>query len=406
MMKYFLIISIILAFSCIQSAFADSENDLLSKQIKFKEEEVKKLEAQEIAYRQAMSLNQAQSKTLESQIIKINSQIDYLNSSLKVTKAKISRTESDIKFHSSEINKKTAKIKKRKSTMAESIGFLARLENQSLAAVILRSNKLSDFFGWIRYLIDFETGLYNNFKVLTREKADLGGLLNGDKNLKSDLNKFKKDLLLKSLLVESQKQEKSQLLFETKDQEKEYQKIISQLQIKQAEIQKQIFELENKLRGEVTGAPPAQVGTLAWPLVGKITQGYGPTTITGFYNDAYKFHNGIDIAAYYGAPITASLDGIVAASGNDGDYAYGNWLAMRHDNGLTTLYAHLLAKTVFIGDKVTQGQVLGYEGSSGFVTGPHLHFTVYSTNTFRVENRWFGLLPLGGSINPFDYLLH
>ncbi|MEK7578525.1 MAG: M23 family metallopeptidase, partial [Patescibacteria group bacterium] len=81
------------------------------------------------------------------------------------------------------------------------------------------------------------------------------------------------------------------------------------------------------------------------------------------------------------------------------------WLAVRHNNGLTTLYAHLSAKTVSVGQTVSQGQIIGYEGSTGFVTGPHLHFTVYSTNTFRVEKRWFGLLPLGGSVNPFDYLL-
>ena len=159
------------------------------------------------------------------------------------------------------------------------------------------------------------------------------------------------------------------------------------------------------MRGEVTGIPPSQPGALTWPLLGRITQGYGATSITGFYNAAYKFHNGIDIAAYYGAPITASLDGVIAASGSNGSYAYGNWIAIRHNNGLTTLYAHLSAKAVSAGERVSQGQVIGYQGSSGFVTGPHLHFTVYSSNTFKTEKRWFGLLPLGGSVDPLDYLL-
>ena len=95
----------------------------------------------------------------------------------------------------------------------------------------------------------------------------------------------------------------------------------------------------------------------------------------------------------------------MTASGDNGRYAYGEWLAIRHNNGLTTLYTHLSAKAVSVDQAVSQGQIIGYEGSTGFVTGPHLHFTVYSTNTFKVEKRWFGLLPLGGSVNPFDYLL-
>jgi murein DD-endopeptidase MepM/ murein hydrolase activator NlpD len=181
--------------------------------------------------------------------------------------------------------------------------------------------------------------------------------------------------------------------------------MISQAQIKQSEIQSEIFGLEDKLRGQVGGVPPPRPGALAWPLLGRITQGYGSTSITGFYTDAYKFHNGIDLTAYYSAPIRAALDGVVTASGDNGKYAYGKWLAVRHDNGLTTLYAHLSAKAVSVGQAVSQGQIIGYEGSTGFVTGPHLHFTVYSTNTFKAEKRWFGLLPLGGSVNPFDYLL-
>ncbi|MBI2635651.1 MAG: M23 family metallopeptidase [Parcubacteria group bacterium] len=126
--------------------------------------------------------------------------------------------------------------------------------------------------------------------------------------------------------------------------------------------------------------------------------------MTGFYNHSYKFHNGIDIAAYYGTPVHAALGGVVSASADDGRYAYGSWLSIRHSNGLTTLYTHLSSKSASKGETVNQGQVIGYVGSSGFTTGPHLHFTVYSTNTFRVENRWYGLLPFGGSVNPFDYL--
>ena len=405
-MKYGLLVILITALLFpVRTILAQVDEAALREQISLKEEEIKKLEAEEAVYKQVLSQTQSQSKTLKSQISLVESQINQLTINLKITKAKISKTESDIKLHSREIKGKEGEIQNRKSAMGESMKFLARFENQGFIAMILKSDKFSDFLNSNQYLIDLENGLYNNFTILVQDKAELESLVSGEKNLKKDLNDFKSELIIKNNLVQKQKGEKNKLLIETKNKETEYQKIISQVQIKQSEIQSEIFELEDKLRGRVGGVPPPRPGALARPLLGRITQGYGLTSITGFYNDAYKFHNGIDIAAYYGAPIRAALDGVVTASGDNGRYAYGEWLAIRHNNGLTTLYTHLSAKAVSVDQAVSQGQIIGYEGSTGFVTGPHLHFTVYSTNTFKVEKRWFGLLPLGGSVNPFDYLL-
>ncbi|MDP3004050.1 MAG: peptidoglycan DD-metalloendopeptidase family protein [Candidatus Azambacteria bacterium] len=405
-MKYSLLIIVIAALLFpVQTIFAQVDEAALREQISLKEEEIKKLEAEEAVYKQALSQTQSQSKTLKNLISSIESQINQLTVNLKITKAKISKTESDIKLHSQEIKGKEKEIQNRKLAMGESMKFLARFENQGLVAMILKSDKFSDFLSSNQYLVNLENGLYNNFTILAQDKAELESLVGEEKDLKKNFNDFKNELIVKNNLVQKQKEEKNKLLTETKNKETEYQKMISQAQIKQSEIQSEIFELEDKLRGQVGGVPPPRPGALAWPLLGRITQGYGPTSITGFYNDAYKFHNGIDLAAYYGAPIRAALDGVVAASGDNGKYAYGQWLAIRHSNGLTTLYAHFSIKAVSVGQAVSQGQIIGYEGSTGFVTGPHLHFTVYSTNTFKVEKRWFGLLPLGGSVNPFDYLL-
>ncbi|MBI5079568.1 peptidoglycan DD-metalloendopeptidase family protein [Candidatus Wolfebacteria bacterium] len=405
-MKYFFsAIAIMVLLFPIRAIFAQVDEAALRNEISAKEAEIKKLEAQEAVYKKSLSETQSQSKTLKNQISSIESQIKRLVVNLKVTKAKISKTEFDITLHSGQINRKKQEIQTRKSAMGESINSLTRSENQGLVAMILKSDRFSDFLSDSRRLVALESGLYDDFLILERDKKDLENLVSGEKKLRENLDDFKNELVVKNKLVQNQKQEKNKLLAETRNKETEYQKMISQVQARQSEIQSEIFRLEEKLRGQVSGAPSSQPGILVWALLGRITQGYGPTSVTGFYNDAYKFHNGIDIAAYYGAPIKAALDGVVVASGDNGKYAYGQWLAIRHDNGLTTLYAHLSAKAASVGQKVSQGRVIGYEGSTGFVTGPHLHFTVYSTNTFRVEERWFGLLPLGGSINPFNYLL-
>lgn len=405
MKQPFLIFFLIIFLLVGRFVFADTDNDALLEQIRAKDAEIKKLEAELIKYRDTLYKTQTQSKTLKGQISLLETQIAKLKANLKITQAKISKTESNIRLYSQKITETESKIAQRQEAISRSVRFLAYIDDFGFVSALLQSRKLSDFLSRSEYIINLEDRLYANLKAISKDKKELAELFSNQKEFKNELTDLKKELQAKNILIQNQKSDKSELLKETKNQEAEYQKIISQIQIKQAQIQKEIFELEDKLRGEVGDVPRPRPGALAWPLLGRLTQGYGPTSVTGFYNDAYKFHNGIDIAFEYGAPIRASLDGAVIASGDNGRYAYGKWLAIRHDNGLTTLYAHLSSKAINIGQSARQGQIIGYEGSTGFVTGPHLHFTVYSTNTFRAENRWFGLLPLGGSVNPLDYLL-
>jgi murein DD-endopeptidase MepM/ murein hydrolase activator NlpD len=108
-----------------------------------------------------------------------------------------------------------------------------------------------------------------------------------------------------------------------------------------------------------------------------ISQPFGPTSLLlepplGPYP---HFHTGIDFADPFGTPVRAAADGIVVAAAT-GRIGYGNYIILAHGQGVETLYGHLDALTVALGDKVVQGQVVGREGSSGFSTGPHLHFEV------------------------------
>ncbi len=106
-----------------------------------------------------------------------------------------------------------------------------------------------------------------------------------------------------------------------------------------------------------------------------ISQPYGPSTywFEPPYGGYPHFHTGIDLVAPYGSNVLAADDGVVAMVGS-GYTAYGNYVVLAHSGGLTTLYGHLSLATVRPGDTVTQGTVIGKEGSSGNSTGPHLHF--------------------------------
>ena len=88
-----------------------------------------------------------------------------------------------------------------------------------------------------------------------------------------------------------------------------------------------------------------------------------------------RMHQGTDYAAAYGTPIRAVTDGIVSFSGWHG--GHGNMVQLKHPSGLGTGYAHMSRIAVAPGVRVAQGQVIGYVGSTGISTGPHLHFEVY-----------------------------
>lgn len=93
-----------------------------------------------------------------------------------------------------------------------------------------------------------------------------------------------------------------------------------------------------------------------------------------------KMHKGIDFAVAMGTPIYAAGDGTVEISGRKG--AYGNYVRIRHNNEMKTAYAHMqkIAKGITPGQKVKQGQIIGYVGTTGRSTGPHLHYEVLLKN--------------------------
>jgi murein DD-endopeptidase MepM/ murein hydrolase activator NlpD len=133
-----------------------------------------------------------------------------------------------------------------------------------------------------------------------------------------------------------------------------------------------------------SGRPAVSSSGLIWPVSGPITSPYGPRCLP---NGDCSFHPGIDIGVPSGTPIKAAAAGTVIYSGwMDG---YGNLVVIDHGNGLATAYAHQSSIVAGNGTSVSQGQVIGYSGCTGYCFGPHLHFEV------RVN---------GEPVNPLNYL--
>jgi murein DD-endopeptidase MepM/ murein hydrolase activator NlpD len=163
------------------------------------------------------------------------------------------------------------------------------------------------------------------------------------------------------------KSSKSNALYETKAQERAAQKESAAIQAASAAVEAKIRAATSSPNDNPSGtvATPSAAG-LIWPLQGPITSPFGPRW--------GGFHPGIDIGVPEGTPIHAAASGTVIWCGWDG--GYGNLVVIDHHDGIATAYAHQSRIEVSCNQNVEQGQVIGLVGTTGFSTGPHLHFEV------------------------------
>lgn len=138
------------------------------------------------------------------------------------------------------------------------------------------------------------------------------------------------------------------------------------------EIQAQIDKMKEQLKNQNT---VVAAGSYAWPCPScyTITSNYGYR-----YLELYgytRLHAGTDIGAQYGAAVTAAASGTVTIASH-GSTGYGNYVMIAHADGSATLYGHMSSLAVTVGQSVSQGDTIGYVGSTGNSTGPHLHFEV------------------------------
>lgn len=383
--------------------------DELRLRIQAKEKEIQALEEKADEYRRSVDESLQKARTLKGEINRIDASLKQLGINLQITETKIEAKELEIQQIGKDITKTTEDIETRRGEIGEVLRTINALDQESLLASMVRNDRMTEFLEEYAYLEGLERGLYGKVNQLRQEKDLLEKDLTESQKAKQELQSLSASLQNQKRIVENKKSERQALLTETKNQEKNYQRLLAETVKKQEEIQREIFELESDLRRGIISAnlPPRQSGLFVWPIDnGYVTQEFGSVPANSITRDFYQFHNGIDIGAKtgIGTPIRAVFDGEVVATGSNGRYAYGRWSAIRHGNNLTTLYAHLSLVGVSVGQKVARGQVIGFMGATGLATGPHLHLTVYASETFRIETRWFGPLPLGGAINPRDYL--
>ncbi len=295
-------------------------------------------------------------------------------------------------------------------------------DDTHLETALLGESTLSSFWN------TFETSstVAHSIRLKTEEIAEAKNQLErsrkSQESAKLDLEQYKKDLIARQSIISANKKDKAVVLQQTKNKESEYKTLLDKKETLKEAFENELtqYESELKLAIDTTKLPSVGSGVLAWPLDAvKITQYFGNTPFATKNPQIYsnRGHNGVDFRATTGTKIKASLTGIVAGTGSTdnfpGCYSYGKWVLITHDNGLSTLYAHLSYIGVNQGDKVLTGQVIGYSGNTGYSTGPHLHFGVYASQGVQIitysksKNCHNAVIPIADPkayLNPLSYL--
>ena len=239
-----------------------------------------------------------------------------------------------------------------------------------------------------------------NFTDLMNRIFFFNDIVREDRRQLAELQKERAAIEAMKVDLEAKQAEQAQVVKQIKDQKAQLQAVRDQRAAREqqiaaieAQFQQQLAEMQAQ-----RAALQAQIGTLIressrarssgkwkWPLDGALTQGFG---CTSYPFEPYEpscpskhFHSGLDIAADYGTPVHAADGGIVhnftmGCSWGGGLCGYGRYVIIVHAGGFTTLYGHLSSWAVGDGVQVDKDTVIGYEGSTGNSTGPHVHFEI------------------------------
>lgn len=406
-------------------AHADTTDDL-KKSITNNQAQIQALEKEIQEYNNKIANTREEATTLKQALANLEAQRKNLQNEISSATYKIENTQVDIENTIQKIQTTEEKI----NLLRNSIMHALRQKNNASVLtqdifLLLGNTSLSAVFDSVAKNEDFTRRLNTDTAVLRTAREDLEATKLSYETQFSQLAELKGTLQDKQLVVNQNRSETNNLLKTTQNQESAYQKQLTERKEKKADLEKEILDFEAQLNPNVnvSALPRVGKGVLQYPLKNvRVTQTFGTTPFSTQNPQVYNGmgHNGVDFAAPVGTAIYSAADGVVIGSDNSDNQcngvSFGRWVLIRHDNGLSTLYAHLSSAQVTVGQRVKSGEKIALSGNTGYSTGPHLHFTVYASDAVHVagpteyKSRVCGtyliipVAPPTGYLNPLSYL--
>lgn len=389
--------------------------------------QIKALDAEIKSYNTKISKTQGDAKTLKQALASLEARRIGLSKDIEYTKLRIASAEENIVFTKGKIQATETVLDRNKKALAESLRGMVHSEEfvPPFVGALAPGAHLSDALDIMVRRSEASRGLNQKVSSLIDVQTTLSLQKASYESKKQVLENLNETLTNQKELVVQTSKDKNTLLVQTKNKESEYQKLLADRKSKKDQLESEMLDVESRLRVIVDASklPGTGKGILKYPVDKVIiTQYFGNTAFSTQNPQVYNGsgHNGVDFGVNVGTPIYSALAGTVIGTGNTdtacSGVSYGKWVLIKHPNGLSTLYGHLSIIGVSAGDKVTTHQQIGLSGNTGYSTGPHLHFTVYASDSVHVslpteyKSKVCGtylimpLAPKAGYLNPLSYL--
>ncbi|MEZ0208605.1 MAG: murein hydrolase activator EnvC [Candidatus Paceibacterota bacterium] len=378
-------------------------------------------------YNKKINSTQGEAKTLKSALASLELRRASLSKEIDKTRLQISQTQANIVTTQTQIGITETKLDKDRRALAETLRTLVYQDETipPYVRALSKGSRLSDVIDELKRSSDVSHSVSAMVNELAIAKQDLSTQKTIFETNKQKLENLNSMLSGQKQIVDQTAKDKNTLLIQTKNKETEYQKLLADRKTKKESLEAEMLSVESKLKAftNVSSLPKTGKGVLQYPVASVVvTQTFGSTPFASANPQVYNGggHNGIDFSAKVGTAILSAADGMVVGTGNTDSscsgVSYGKWVLVKHNNGLSTLYAHLSVIQVSAGQSVKVGEKIGLSGNTGYSTGPHLHFTVYASESVHIagpteyKSKVCGtylimpLAPVSGYLNPLSYL--
>ncbi len=374
-----------------------ASTEALNKEIEAVRKEREVLVAEQERLQAELDKTTREGQTLGTAVKSLDAARKKLLSDIKVTQSKITSADLSIKALENNVTTAERQINTHRSAIGSAIQTLFDYDRRPLVLELLASVSFSDIWQDRSELHELSLNLNEEVENLRAARLTLLHEKEKKEEKREEVVSLRKELDGQKVVVEEAKSAKERLLKETKSREAEYQKLIEENIARQKESEDDLYRLEQELRITLdpTLFPNPRRGVLSFPVASPYITGHFGKSDCRIYLGSDCFHNGLDLRASMGTAVKAMLSGVVLGTDNTdrqkGCYSYGLWILIKHDNGLSSLYAHLSNALVRTGQRVEVGQVIGYSGGvpgvygSGYSKGPHLHLGLFASQGVEVR---------------------
>ena len=324
----------------------------------------------------------ARKEAIDQEITLLNNKIDTTNQEIMAYSQLIADTQDELDAAEEELLEMSSQHRERIRAMEEG-GTLTYWE------VLFQANSFTDLLDRINMVEEINAADRRRIEQM-RIAADL--VEAAQLNLaaeKRSLEQTREQLAADEAALEEKRTESDDLLYELEQKAEEFQVLIDESEALQDELMVEIAQKEVDLKEAkydeylaklaLQGENPPSDASWVMPTSGRLTSPFGMRVhpVLGYE----RMHNGIDLAAAQGTPIYATRAGKVTTCSYQAGGA-GNYVSINHLDGFSSIYMHMTHYVVSPGQNVSQGQLIGYVGSTGISTGPHLHFGISYAGTY------------------------